>query len=343
MSATPAGGNAVADRYDGVLLDLDGTAFRGSLPTSGAVESLAHLRARRRAVCFITNNASRSPAQVAEHLRSLGFTADAAHVVTSAQAGASLLAEHVSPGDAVLVVGTEALADEVRGVGLTAVRRFDQRPVAVVQGHSPDTAWADLAQACLAIRAGTLWVACNVDPTLPTEIGELPGNGAMVAALRAATGREPLVAGKPQRRLMDLGSSRLRLRKPLVVGDRLDTDIAGAHAAGMDALLVLSGVATPAELLAAPPQQRPRYVAADLTSLLQPASTAEMGAQPDWRVQRSGGSATLSYRGADGSAAQPLVALRALCAALWAEEAGDVPVKPSDDVARAALETLGLG
>jgi glycerol 3-phosphatase-2 len=343
VSAASTSENALVDRYDGVLLDLDGTAFRGAVPTPGAVRSLAEVRARGRAICFITNNASRSPAQVAQHLTQLGFTADAAHVVTSAQAGASLLTEHLQAGDTVLVVGTEALADEVRGVGLAAVRRFDQRPVAVVQGHSPDTGWADLAQACLAIRAGALWVACNVDPTLPTEIGELPGNGAMVAALRAATGCEPLVAGKPQRRLMDLGGARLQLRYPLVVGDRLDTDIAGARAAGMDALLVLSGVATPAALLAAPPQQRPRYVAADLISLLQPAATAEIGEQPDWRVQHSTGSATLSYRGADGSAAQPLAALRALCAALWLEEAGEAPIKPSDDAARTALEKLRLG
>jgi glycerol 3-phosphatase-2 len=337
-----SGPPTLLDGYDGVLLDLDGTAYRGAVPIPGAVESLSRVRERGRAVCFITNNASRSPAEVATHLCQMGFDADTAHVVTSAQAGASLLSEHLPAGEAVLVVGTEALADEVRAVGLRPIRRYDEGPAAVVQGHSPYTGWADLAQACLAIRGGALWVACNVDATLPTELGEVPGNGAMVAALRAATLREPLVAGKPARRLMELGASRLDMRRPLVVGDRLDTDIAGATAAGMDALLVLTGVSTPAQLLAAPVRQRPRFVAADLAALHQPASVAEIAPQAQWSVQVSADAAALSYRGSGGVGAQPLVALRALCAALWPAAAGVVAVKPVGDVARAAVDALGL-
>jgi HAD superfamily hydrolase (TIGR01450 family) len=271
------------DRYDGVLLDLDGTVYRGPLAIPGAVHAVQAVRRAGRAVGYVTNNASRSPAEVAAQLTALGFDADPEHVITSSQAGAALLAERLAEGDAVLVVGTQALADEVRAVGLTAVRRAaaleDGPPPAVravVQGHSPTTCWADLAEACLAIRAGALWVACNVDPTLPTERGELPGNGSMVAALRTATGQEPLIAGKPQRRLLDQAAQRLSLRSPLVVGDRLDTDIAGASAAGMDALLVLTGVSRPAELRTVPPHLRPRYVAADLTALLRPAEQSEL-------------------------------------------------------------------
>ena len=110
-----------------------------------------------------------------------------------------------------LVVGTESLADEIAAVGLRPVRRYDDKPDAVVQGHSPETGWADLAEAALAIRAGALWVAANVDATLPTERGLLPGNGSMVAALKAATDAEPQVAGKPSPTLMQrcVGTRRL--------------------------------------------------------------------------------------------------------------------------------------
>ena len=141
-----------------------------------------------------------------------------------------------------LVVGTESLADEIEAVGLRPVREFKDQPVAVVQGHSPATGWSDLAEAALAIRAGALWVAANVDKTLPSERGLLPGNGSMVAALRTATDTEPQVAGKPAPTLMADALSRGDFHAPLVVGDRLDTDIAGAYAADLPSLMVLSGV-----------------------------------------------------------------------------------------------------
>ena len=117
-----------------------------------------------------------------------------------------------------LIVGTEALANEIAAVGLRPVRSYDDNPVAVVQGLSMTIGWPDLAEAALAIRAGALWVAANVDPTLPTERGLLPGNGSLVAALRAATGAEPQVAGKPAPQLMQ-GRGRPR-RLSRAVGDR---------------------------------------------------------------------------------------------------------------------------
>ena len=138
-----------------------------------------------------------------------------------------------------LIVGTESLAAEIDNVGLKPVRQWSDDPVAVVQGHSPQTGWPDLAEAALAIRGGALWVAANVDKTLPSERGLLPGNGSMVAALRAATDSEPQVAGKPEPTLLTDALSRGDFRTPLVVGDRLDTDIAGANAAGLPSLLVL--------------------------------------------------------------------------------------------------------
>ena len=204
---------------------------------------------------------------MSEHLTSLGLTVTDDDVVTSAQAGAAVLAQRCEAGAKVLVVGTEALADEIRAVGLEPVRSADDEPAAVVQGHNPDTDWRQLAEASLALGHGATWVACNVDPTLPSDRGILLGNGSMVAALRTATGREPEVAGKPAAPLLRQAVERVGASTPLVVGDRLDTDIEGGHAVDAETLLVLTGVSTPADVLAAPAHQRPTYLAADLAAL----------------------------------------------------------------------------
>ena len=195
-------GTLLAD-HDAVLLDLDGTVYRGGQLAPGADEAIAGVREAGVLARFVTNNASKPAQAVADHIRDLGLEADADEVSTSAQAGAALLAAQLPAGAKVLVVGSESLAGEIDNLGLVPVRRVDEEPVAVVQGHSPDTGWWNLAEACLAIRGGATWVACNSDLTLPTERGQLPGNGAMVTALRAATGAEPQVAGKPERPLLD--------------------------------------------------------------------------------------------------------------------------------------------
>lgn len=254
----------LASLHDCLLLDLDGTLFRGSQPIAGAAEALSVVTSR---TLFLTNNASRSALQVAHHLRELGFEAEPDDVVTSGQCAAQALSNELGSGAAVLVVGSEALAAEVAGVGLRPVRRWADNPVAVVQGFSPDIGWNDLAEAALAIRAGTPWVATNPDPTLPSERGLVPGNGSMVAALQAATGRSPRIVGKPYAPIFRAALSRGDFHRPLVVGDRLDTDIAGANSAGLPSLLVLSGVTTAAEALAAPPAQRPTFVAPDLSGI----------------------------------------------------------------------------
>ena len=323
--------------YDALLLDLDGTVYRGGEAVPGAVEAIKASRERGAGIRFVTNNASRKPESVAAHLNQLGFEAAVEEVSTSSQAGAAVLAERLAPGALVLIVGTPALADEVIAVGLTPTREFTPEVAAVVQGHSPDTGWRDLAEAALAIRNGALWVACNVDATLPTERGLLPGNGSMVAALRAATDVEPVVAGKPARPLMDQAIRSAGARKPLVVGDRLDTDIAGATTAELDALLVLTGVATPAQVLRAPAELRPRYLSADLSGLLHPLSEVEIGKQPDWDVQVDDGTLTVTGSG------EPLVLLRALCAAWWPAGGGAVTVRAGDDASITALAALNIG
>ncbi|HXV93962.1 MAG TPA: HAD family hydrolase, partial [Pseudonocardia sp.] len=184
------------DQHDVLLADLDGTLYRGRESVPGAVDAVVAAQARGVRTVYVTNNAARRPSEVAEHLVALGYPARSQDVATSSQAAAAMLAARLPPGSPVLVVGTEALAAEVTGAGL-AVAAHAEEAVAVVQGHSPDTGWRLLAEAAVALRAGARWVACNVDPTLPTERGLLPGNGSMVAALRTATGLEPEVAGKP--------------------------------------------------------------------------------------------------------------------------------------------------
>ena len=284
----------IAQEYDCLLIDLDGTVFRGREPTEGAVQTLAEVSSRK---LFVTNNASRSADEVATHLRDLGFTVAREDVVTSAQSAAHLLADELAPDSPVLIVGTDSLADEVSAVGLRPVRSFDDKPVAVVQGLSMTIGWPDLAEAALAIRAGALWVAANVDATLPTERGLLPGNGSLVAALRAATGAEPKVAGKPAPTLLRDAVARGDFRAPLVIGDRLDTDIEGANAAQLPSLMVLTGVNNARDAVFARPEQRPTYIGHDLRSLLQDGKLLAVGPQQGWQVEVGDHAVTVSGDG----------------------------------------------
>ncbi len=328
----------LAQRYDCLLLDLDGTVFRGDEPTDGAVQALDRAQAR---MLFITNNASRSAGEAAEHLNRLGFAAAAEDVVTSAQTAAHLLAAQLPAGSSVLVVGTGALAAEVAAVGLRPVHRFEDRPAAVVQGHSTDTGWTNLAEATLAIRAGAIWMAANVDRTLPSERGLLPGNGAMVAALRAATDAEPQIAGKPSPALMTDALARGDWRAPLVVGDRLDTDMAGAHAAGLPSLMVLTGVNSARDAVAAPPGQRPTYIGHDLRCLHEDTGRLAIAAQPQWQVRTGGAAVTVHWAGSDGDG-DGLSVVRAVARAVWDAGGEGCSVAAGDDTARAALARWGL-
>jgi HAD superfamily hydrolase (TIGR01450 family) len=271
---------SLLDDYDALLFDLDGTIYRGEEVVPGADRAVDAAHAHGTKVRFVTNNASRGPEEVAGHLTRLGVRATPEEVSTSAQAGAAVLAGKLQPGTTVLVVGTDALVHEVELRGLRTTRTHSDAVQAVVQGLNKDTSWRDLAEACLAIRAGALWVACNVDPTLPTERGALPGNGSLVAALRAATSTEPLVAGKPATPLLDEARRSAAAKNPLVVGDRLDTDVAGAVAAGLDSLLVLTGVATAQDLLDAPEDMRPTFVARDVEAVSEDGVRLDTG--EDW-------------------------------------------------------------
>ena len=261
---------AVVDAYDAVLLDLDGVVYLGPLAVPGAPEAVAQLHQRGIKTGFVTNNAARPPAAIAEHLRELGVEAANSDVVTAAQAAAHLLAERFGEGAKVLVVGGHGVLDALAERALTPVRSADDNPVAVIQGWAVDLTWEQLNEAAIAIHRGAHWVATNTDPTRPTDRGIVPGNGAAVAAVRMAVAVQPEVAGKPYRPLLDETTIRLGADKPIFIGDRLDTDIAGAIAAGIDSMLVLTGSHRARDLLAAAPDQRPTHVGRDLGALYQP-------------------------------------------------------------------------
>ena len=257
-------------RFDALLSDLDGVVYAGPHAIPGAIESLSRLAGLGIGLGYVTNNASRTPAQVAQHLRELGAPADDDQVVSSSQAAASLLASMLPAGARVLVTGSPALAGEIELVGLVPVRGAEDNPVAVVQGFNPEIGWKDLAEASYVIAGGAQWVATNTDMSIPQARGIAPGNGTLVAAVAAATGKTPLVAGKPEAPLFHTAAKRLAADRPLVVGDRLDTDILGGNNAGFATVAVLTGVATTESILAARTSERPDFVIRDLTGLYQP-------------------------------------------------------------------------
>ncbi|MFB9312263.1 HAD-IIA family hydrolase [Nocardioides plantarum] len=256
------------------MLDLDGVVYVGPQAVPGAPEHLAAARDQGMGVAFITNNASRPPGAVAEHLGELGVPATAADVVTSAQAAAGVLLERLGEGARVVLLGTTGLAEALYERGLVAVGVEDDAD-AVVSGYGPQVPWGDIMRAAVRIRDGLWWVASNTDGTIPTPYGAAPGHGVLVDTVRRFTGVEPTVAGKPARPLLDETVRRVGGDRPLMVGDRLDTDIEGARNVGIDSLLVLTGVTGLAELVAAREGERPSYVGLDLRALTEPQPAPE--------------------------------------------------------------------
>jgi HAD superfamily hydrolase (TIGR01450 family) len=261
---------SLVSRFDALLADLDGVVYAGPHAIPGAVDALKQLSGLGIGLGYVTNNASRSPADVAAHLRELGAPAEDSQVVSSSQAAAELLASLLAPGSRVLITGSSALAREIELVGLVPVGSQDEEPVAVVQGFSPSIGWKDLAEAAYVVSAGALWVATNTDMSIPQARGIAPGNGTLVAAVAAATGQKPKVAGKPEAPLFHSAAKRLGAERPLVVGDRLDTDILGGNNAGFATVAVLTGVDTRESILSARSAERPEYIIEDLAGLHRP-------------------------------------------------------------------------
>jgi HAD superfamily hydrolase (TIGR01450 family) len=283
----------LAKAYDTALLDLDGVVYIGQDAVPGVIGALnqAHDEFGMTLTC-VTNNASRSPQRVADHLIQLGLKVSAADVVTSAQAGASELAKLIPQGSRVFVLGSQDLAREVELVGLVASHDDSLTYDALIQGYWPDMPWRILDFAAEILRSGVPWVATNMDMTIPTPTGVAPGNGTVVQALGQSVNRKPtIVAGKPQTPLMQQSIDRTGAKRPLVVGDRLDTDIHGANNVGVDSLLVLSGVTTLTEVLLAPVELRPTYLAWDACEILKPQTgvsfVGKVASCGGWQVRNS--------------------------------------------------------
>lgn len=272
---------SLLDRYRGAVCDLDGVVYRGQVAVPHAVDSLVGARDAGWGIAYATNNASRPPQDVHEHLADLGVRLDVSDVVTSAMAGARHLAEVLDAGARVLAVGGPGVAEALTSVDLVAVRAAevcDDAPVtAVLQGYGKDVAWNDLAQAAYAVQRGVPWVATNTDLTIPTAGGIAPGNGTLVGAVRAAVDVDPTVVGKPYPPLYLQCAQHLGLapEQTLAIGDRLDTDIEGAARTGMDSLFVFTGVHGPRDIVVGPASQRPTYLGRDLRCLEQDYAPAD--------------------------------------------------------------------
>lgn len=329
----------LAVAHDVALLDLDGVVYVGPDAVPGAADHLTRARALGQRIAFVTNNAARTPESVAAHLRELGVALDDADVVTSAQAAARLVADRVPSGSRVLVVGGEGVIEALAEHGLVAVHSAADAPAAVIQGFHPSVGWESLAEGSYAVAAGLPWIASNTDRSVPTARGLAPGNGMLVAAIEEATGVSPIVAGKPEPALIEESVLRTGARRPLMVGDRLDTDISGARRFGMPSLLVLTGVTTMRELMHADRAERPDFVAGDLAGLVldHPAvrREGERCSCAGWIASVERGRLTLhrDHPPADQSSTQVgLAALRAcVSAAWWASDArGDTPAVELD-------------
>lgn len=267
---------AFIDGYDAVFFDLDGVLYLGPNAVEGAVEGVRRLHGAGTRTVYVTNNAARSTSVVAHHLSELGFEASDEEVVSSAQAASGLLRRELPAGSRVLVAGTENLVEQVRLAGLEPVTTVAEEPVAVIQGYDPAMTWPRLDQAAIAVQRGARWFATNTDSTRPTDRGLVPGAGAAISAVRACTDHDPEVIGKPFRPLMDEALRRSGAQRPVFVGDRIDTDIMGAHAVGIDSFMVFTGAHGVRDLCAAPEDGRPTAIGWNVESLFEDARTATL-------------------------------------------------------------------
>lgn len=305
--------------YDVTLLDLDGVIYLLEEAIAGAEEAVQSLRRQGNQPVFVTNNASRLAGEVAQLLTDVGVKASAVEVQTSAQTAVELIADRLrdhSPRR-VLVTGSAALAEEVVEAGLSPTQDPLQAG-AVVQGYAPSLGWSDLADAAIAIRQGALWVATNTDATLPSPHGPLPGNGSLVNAVAMAVERRPdIIAGKPEPVIYQQVMDRFPGEKHIAVGDRWDTDIAGANAAGIDSMLVFTGVTSPKSALTIPAAGRPSFLGRSVADILR--GQPEVRWDAEWTVCCEDWTASLneSQNIMLSGSGEPLDAWRALCELSW--------------------------
>ena len=257
----------LAERYDCILFDLDGVLYRGEAAVPSAPPTLTELRRRSVRPIFLTNNSSRTPFQVAEKLRGIGIEAEPGEVVTSALATAELLAER--GGGRAFVIGQDGVREALSDAGIAIVDGDPEEADLVVVGYDGGATYGALKRASLLVQRGARLVATNADGSYPAADGLWPGAGALLAVITTTTGAEPEIVGKPFAPLFEAGRRRGGGGRPLVVGDRLDTDIEGAARLGWDSMLVLTGVSAREDV------ERlgivPTVIAEDVSGLLAPA------------------------------------------------------------------------
>lgn len=252
---------------DAVLFDLDGVVYHGPEPIPGAVEGINALHEKSIPVNYVTNNATRTAEVVAEHISTLGISTSPAEVTTSAVVLAQRLAKKFGSGAPIYLVGATGLALALESEGLRVTDTLDDGPVAIAQGLDPEITYQRIVRACEAIESGLEWWATNPDFSMVGPRSRVPGNGAFIAMLSGLTGAQPTIVGKPSPHMMEYAATRLGAHRPLMVGDRLDTDIEGGNAAGFDTALVLTGVHDIHDALRAHPALRPTYILPSLRSL----------------------------------------------------------------------------
>jgi HAD superfamily hydrolase (TIGR01457 family) len=255
----------LARGYDALFLDLDGVVYRGDQVLPGVADVLGHVRADGTPVLFLTNNSSKTPEQVADKLRSMGVPSSPGEVLTSGVATAAMLQREGAAGSTAFVIGERGVREALEGIGVKLVDGEPERVDFVVVGWDRAADYGKLRTAGLLVQRGARLIATNADASYPAPDGLWPGAGALLAAVTTTTGAVPTVVGKPARPLFEAGATMTGVSNPLVVGDRLDTDISGAAGMGWDSLLVLTGATRPADLPRA--RDLPTYVGRDLSIL----------------------------------------------------------------------------
>lgn len=258
---------AVADQFDGLLVDLDGVVWIGREPIPGSAEALAALLAQGKEICFVTNNPTRPPERYAERLREMGVEVGPERIVTAGMVVARLAGEAAGGGGA-FVIGAEPLKEMVAGAGPKLLEGEAGRSadVVVVSGHRGFD-YEELLTAKQALDGGAALLATSHDPTMPMPGGDWPGTGAVLAAVETASGREATIGGKPERHLFELALEAIGCpERVAMVGDRIASDIDGGRAAGLATVLVLTGASTRADAEAGTPP--PDHVVENLAALV---------------------------------------------------------------------------
>jgi HAD superfamily hydrolase (TIGR01450 family) len=259
---------ALADRYDGLLVDLDGVVWIGREPLPGAVETLRHLLEDGRGLVFVTNNPGRPPAVYAERLREAGLPVGDDAVVTAGTATAELAARQAGAGSSAFAIGAPAFRESAAAAGLELLSGEDahEAEVVLVSGHRGFD-YEELFTATRALQRGASLFATSRDPTMPMPGGAWPGTGSVLAAVETASGAAAEIGGKPEPHLFRAARERIAgAERVAMVGDRLASDIEGGRRAGLETILVLSGSTTPEEAERAEPG--PDHVIDDLRGLL---------------------------------------------------------------------------